>query len=87
MHEQSTLVSRRLSELQEEAKTEKVARDLERKISAQAQGDLQRIGSQLLVEANLRDTAIGEARQMKEEFLSEKAELTTANQKLQAAYQ
>ena len=74
MHEQSPLVSRRLSELQEEAKTEKVARDLERKICAQAQGDLQRIGSQLLVEANLRDSALGEAMQMKEEFLSEKAD-------------
>ena len=37
MQEQSPLISRRLSELQEEAKSEKVALDLERKIRAQAQ--------------------------------------------------
>ena len=66
MQEQSTLISRRLSELQEEAKSEKVALDLERKIRAQAQGDLQRVGSQLIEEANLRDSAIGEGRHMKE---------------------
>ncbi len=87
MQEQFTLISRRLSELQEEAKSEKVALDLERKIRAQAQGDLQRVGSQLIEEANLRDSAIGEGRQMKEEIHSEKAALTIANQKLQSAYQ
>ena len=80
-------MSRRLSELQKEAKSEKVALHLERKIRAQAQGDLQRVGAQLFEEANLRDLAVGEQRQMKEEIHSEKAALTIAKQELQAAYQ
>ncbi len=87
MQEQSSMISRRLSELQEEARTEKVALELERKIRAQAQGDLQRVGTQLFEEANLRDSAVGEQRQMKEEIHSEKAALTMAKQELQAAYQ
>ena len=61
--------------------------ELERKIRSQAQGDLQRVGMQLFEEANLRDSAVGEQRQMKEEIHSEKAALTIAQQELQAAYQ
>ena len=87
MQEQSSMISRRLSELQEEARTEKIALELERKIRSQAQGDLQRVGMQLFEEANLRDSAVGEQRQMKEEIHSEKAALTIAKQELQAAYQ
>ena len=39
---------------------------------------------QLFEEANLRDSAVGEQRQMKEEIHSEKAALTIAKQELQA---
>ena len=81
------MISRRLSELLKEAKTETAAPELERKIRSQAQGDLQRVGMQLFEEANLRDSAVGEQRQMKEDIHSEKAALTIAKQELQAAYQ
>ena len=73
MHEQSKLVSGRLSELQQEANSEKAAYDFEKKIREQAQGDLQRVSSQLLHEANLRDSSLAEARQMKEELSAEKS--------------
>ena len=87
MHEQSKLVSGRLFELQQEANSEKAAHEFEKKIREQAQGDLQRVSSQLLHEANLRDSSLTEARQMKEELSSEKAEMTIAQQQLKAAYQ
>ena len=64
-----------------------IALELERKIRAQAQGDLQRVWMQLFEEANLRDAAVGEQRQMKDEIHLEKAALTIAKQELQAAYQ
>ena len=87
MHEQSKLVFGRLSELQQEANSEKAAHDFEKKIREQAQGDLQRVSSQLLHEVNLRDYSFAEARQMKEELSSEKAKPTIAQQQLKAAYQ
>ena len=40
MHAQSQLISARLTELQQEAHSEKVAREFEKKIREQAQGDL-----------------------------------------------
>ncbi len=40
MHEQSKLVSGRLSDLQQEVHSEKAAHEFEQKIREQAQGDL-----------------------------------------------
>ena len=57
MHTQSQLISTRLAELQQEAHSEKAAREFEKKIREQAQGDLQRVISQILHEANLRDSS------------------------------
>ena len=86
MHERSSSISRRLSELAEEAKTENNALELERKIRFQAQGDLQRVGMQLFEEASIRDAALGDQKRIHEEINSEKAALTPTRQELQAAY-
>ena len=87
MQEQSKIVSHRLSELQQEASAERTAREFERKVREQAQGDLQRVSARLMAEANVRDSALAEARQMKDEAESEKAEATLTRQKLQQALQ
>ena len=65
MHTQSQLISARLADLQQEAHSERAAHEYERKLREQAQGDLQRVSSQLLHEAGLRDSSAQEARQMK----------------------
>ena len=87
MQEQSKLVSGRLSELQQEANSEKAAHEFEKTIREQAQGDLQRMSSQLLHEASLRDSSLAEARKMKKELSAEKAEMTLAQQRINSAFQ
>ena len=58
-----------------------------RKLREQAQGDLQRVSSQLLHEASLRDSSAQEAKQMKRELDAEKAETNIAQQRINTAYQ
>ncbi len=87
MHTQSQLISARLAELQQEAHSEKAAHEYEKKIREQAQGDLQRVSSQLLQEASLRDSSAQEARQMKRELDAEKAETNIAKQRINTAFQ
>ena len=87
MQEQCSLIKQRLSELAEEARTEKHALDLERQIRIHAQGDLQRVASQLFEEMGIRDAALGDQKRVHDELNSEQAVLGRTRQELQAAYQ
>ena len=87
MQEQGSLIKQRLSELAEEARTEKQSLDLERQIRIHAQGDLQRVGMQLFEEMSIRGAALGDQNRTHEELNSEHAALSRTRQEFQADYQ
>ena len=72
MQEQSSLIKQRFSELSEEAKTEKHALELGRQIRIHAQGDLQRVASQLFEEMGIRGAALSDQERVHEELTQNK---------------
>ena len=87
MQLQNQSILSRLSDIQQEAHSEKAAYDRERNFREHAQGELQSTNSQLLHEASLYRTSVAETASMMQELQAEKAEVTSARQRTHAAFQ